>query len=78
MQNLLVQWYWSFCVLYSLDSPMLLDSSDDEESEADIPEPVKDIDSNSDTIIDVPEYAAEIHQYLKEAEVNIPYSNNIL
>jgi hypothetical protein len=57
---------------------MLLDSSDDEESEADIPEPVKDIDSNSDTIIDVPEYAVEIHQYLKEAEVNIPYSNNIL
>ncbi|CAB3995919.1 cyclin A [Paramuricea clavata] len=51
------------------DSPMLLDSSDDEESEADIPEPVKDIDSNSDTITDVPEYAAEIHQYLKAAEL---------
>ena len=50
---------------------MFLDSSDDEEDETDIPEPVKDIDSNSDGIIDVPEYAAEIYQYLKAAEVNI-------
>lgn len=47
---------------------MLLDSSD-EENEPDSPEPVKDINSNSDAIIDVPEYAAEIHDYLKKAEV---------
>ena len=59
------------CKFYYIDSPMFLDSSDDEEDETDIPEPVKDIDSNSDGIIDVPEYAAEIYQYLKAAEVNI-------
>lgn len=54
------------------DSPMFLDSSDDdEEDEPNIPETIKDIDSNSDGIIDVPEYAAEIYQYLKAAEVNI-------
>ncbi len=62
--------YCIFDVIYSLDSPMLLDSSDDEDSEADFPEPVKDIDNNADTVIDVPEYAAEIHRYLKMAEVN--------
>ena len=50
---------------------MFLDSSDDEEDEPDIPETIKDIDSNSDGIIDVSEYAAEIYQYLKAAEVNI-------
>lgn len=47
---------------------MLLDSSD-EESEADDTHSVKDIDTSSDVVIDVPEYAAEIHRYLKEAEV---------
>ncbi|XP_028403157.1 G2/mitotic-specific cyclin-A-like [Dendronephthya gigantea] len=50
------------------DSPMLLDSSD-EESEADDTQQIKDIDTSSDVIIDVPEYAAEIHRYLKEAEL---------
>ena len=60
-------------MIFSQDSPMCLDSSDDE-SEDDIPEPVKDIDNNTDTVIDVPEYAAEIHQYLKAAEV---LQNNI-
>ena len=50
---------------------MILDSSDDEESDEGVLEPVKDIDSHSDTIIDVPEYAAEIHRYLKEAEVTV-------
>lgn len=51
------------------DSPMILDSSDEEE-EPDIPEPVKDIDENADIVINVPEYAAEIHEYLKKAELN--------
>lgn len=51
---------------------MHLDLSDDEENQpvnADH-EPVKDIDSNCDEIIEVPEYAAEIHKFLKNAEVS--------
>jgi hypothetical protein len=50
---------------------MLLDSSDDESEDEIIVEPVRDIDDNSDTVLDVPEYAAEIHQYLKAAEVQL-------
>lgn len=49
---------------------MFLDSSADEDCEG-IKDPIKDIDTSCDTIIDVPEYAAEIHQYLKIAEVNM-------
>ena len=51
---------------------MHLDLSDDEENQAvNVDhEPVKDIDSNCDEIIEVPEYAAEIHKFLKNAEVS--------
>ena len=52
---------------------MLLDSSDDESEDEIIVEPVRDIDDNSDTVLDVPEYAAEIHQYLKAAEVQLTW-----
>ncbi|XP_046853531.1 G2/mitotic-specific cyclin-A-like [Xenia sp. Carnegie-2017] len=56
---------------FSNDSPMHLDLSDDEENQAVNAdhEPVKDIDSNCDEIIEVPEYAAEIHKFLKNAEL---------
>ena len=52
---------------------MLLDSSDDElVNEPDSPaEAVIDIDEDSDLVLDVAEYAAEIHDYLKNAEVCI-------
>lgn len=50
---------------------MLLDSSD-EEDELASPKPMIDIDTNSDAILDVSEYAPEIHDYLKKAEVSRP------
>lgn len=55
---------------FAVDSPMVIDSSDDEDFECTkktTPE-IHDIDSGND-IFAVTEYAAEIYQYLKQAEV---------
>ena len=59
-----------FAVLFAVDSPMVIDSSDDEDFECTketTPE-IRDIDTGND-IFFVTEYASEIFQYLKKAEV---------
>ena len=65
----------SFIRLFSLfsfavDSPMVIDSSDDEDFEctSETTPEIRDIDTDSD-IFYVSEYASEIFQYLKQAEV---------
>lgn len=65
----------SFIRLFSLfffavDSPMVIDSSDDEDFEctSETTPEIRDIDTDSG-IFYVSEYASEIFQYLKQAEV---------
>ena len=60
------------CSLFSfvVDSPMVIDSSDDEDFEctSETTPEIRDIDTDSG-IFYVSEYASEIFQYLKQAEV---------
>ncbi|RMX57292.1 hypothetical protein pdam_00012863 [Pocillopora damicornis] len=62
---------------HSMDSPMVIDSSDDEDFECTketTPE-IHDIDNGND-IFGVTEYASEIYQYLKKSELkNMPKPN---
>ena len=56
-------------------TPCASDSFEQIDTDEILPE-IKDIDNNSPTDFDVPEYAHDIHNYLKKAEVIQDYFSN--